>query len=120
MSEQLQTTARDAKPIAPQPKPLLIADASVIRAAIADVIDAGDPDLKVTDWALWHPFETVATDARMRFIDAVERRIRELQSPMFNLGVKLQNLCNRHAKALLPEPTVSLCADCVAEFRARL
>lgn len=61
-------------------KPLLMADASVIRAAIFDVIDGGDPGVSGLPWGLWHPFDGVANDARLRFADAVEIRIRELQS----------------------------------------
>jgi len=31
----------------------------------------------------------------------------------------IANLCPRHARALLPRPTESVCADCKAEFEAR-
>lgn len=101
---------------------VLIADGSVVRAALMDVIDTDDPEGGVlTGWmGLWHPFESVADETRGRFADAVIKRIKELQSPMFNLGVKLENLCERHKAARLPAPTADFCSDCENETRAKL
>lgn len=50
---------------------------SAVRAAIADVIDAGDEGYHRLPW-LFHYDETPdQTAERMRFLDAVERRLRE-------------------------------------------
>lgn len=99
----------------PAPRRLLLADAGVIRTAMLDVIDGCDPEAKGMPWALWHPFEGVGTDARTRFCDAVIERIQVLQSPTFNLGIKLENYCSIHRSMRLPLPTTSKCVDCAAE-----
>lgn len=97
----------------------LFADASVIRAALMDVID-------VTEWKFYegrdngrYVREEVATAERGAFADAVEKRIRELQSSPFNLGLKLENFCDRHKRLRLPQPTSSSCSDCASELEKR-
>lgn len=105
--------------IAPRPEPLLMADASVIHAALLDVIDGGDPECKSLPWALWHPFASIEDDARMRFSEALLTRIRQLQAPPISLGVKLENLCPRHMRTKLPQPTASTCAACDSEMERR-
>lgn len=112
MIEQIEIT--EIKP--------LIADASVIRAALLDVTDSGwkcssgcdighlwrfDPDDESDD----------QTEHRMRFADAVESRIRELASA--GCGIKLENYCTRHLGMRLPHPTASVCADCEGERTAQ-
>lgn len=91
----------------------LFADGDLIRAAIFDVIDAGDRAENNDTWPLWHPFSDVETDARMRFCDAVKDRIRVLQSPPFNIGIKLENYCSYHIRQRLglPDPKGVICAD---------
>lgn len=101
-----------------------MADINVIRAAIFDVADAGH--ICSAACGIKHPWyfdqneSDEQTEHRAKFVDAVEARIRDLQGPMFNLGVKLQNLCERHKIARLPFPTVDACMDCEAEARAKL
>lgn len=53
-----------------------------IRTAILTIIDDGDPTTKVAGeirgkpWGWDHPFDSVGTDARERFADAVLERLR--------------------------------------------
>lgn len=49
-----------------------------IKYAVLTVIDDGDPTLNGGAYALWHPFESIADDARLRFCDAV---ISQLKKP---------------------------------------
>lgn len=86
----------------------VFADTGVIRAAIADVVDGAE----FYKW-MWDKNETNADAVRAEFTDAVIARIAAFQRR--GLGAKLENFCTRHLKARLPRPTVSICADCVAE-----
>ena len=118
---ELQMPTKDKAPT--DDRPLLMADASVIRAAIADVQDSGwecSRDCGVThSWFFRDDEDDDQTEHRQRFTDAVIRRIVELQKPPFNLGMKLENYCPRHMRGRLPRPTDHVCADCKAEWRAR-
>lgn len=53
-----------------------------LRATILSIIDDGDKEGLNCDcrelWPLWHPFSDCANDARMRFCDELERRLRQL------------------------------------------
>ena len=95
----------------------LFADSQVIHTAIMDVIGSGDPTFSnghvPTPWPLWHEFPDVANEARERFCDAVKDRIRVLQAPPFNLGIKLENYCGYHIRQRLglPESQRVICAD---------
>jgi hypothetical protein len=101
-----------------------MADAGVIAAAILEVLDAGRHcgetcDLKHERHFYPNDEGEEETENRTKFVDEVMYRIRVLQSPTFNLGIKLENYCNRHKGARLPEPTVQFCPDCAAEHQAR-
>jgi hypothetical protein len=65
-------------------EPMLTITEHDLRAAVLRVIDDGDghkddpfPYQKVFPYALWHPFEPVADEARTRFTDAVIARARQ-------------------------------------------
>lgn len=106
-----------AEPTSSQETEPLFADAHVIHTAVMDTIDKGDLGL----FHLWHPFPDVANDARERFVDAIQKRIRELQAPPFSLGVRLEYFCDTHKRLRLPAPVqpVGECPDCVREREQR-
>ena len=95
----------------PTVSPSLITDISVVRAAIFDVIDDSFYDI-------WEDNEIEANEARLAFADAVAKRIGELQRPPHELGIQMQNLCDRHKRSILPAPTVQVCRLCVKERSA--
>jgi hypothetical protein len=72
-----------------QPPPLW-ADAATVRAAIADVLDAGDPSTTPVGfqcsmpWLFWLDESDEQTELRGRFLDAVLLRITQLQHPPHN------------------------------------
>lgn len=47
-----------------------------IKYAVLTVIDDGDPTIEGKPWALFHAFEDIANDARLRFVDAVIKNLR--------------------------------------------
>lgn len=102
------------------------ADTKTIRAALFDVIDAGC----TCDSGEKHPWELdddlndpaqtedVVNERRARFVDAVIDRIADLRS-IPGETIKLQDLCERHKKAVLPKPTAQVCVECSAEQKAK-
>ena len=49
-----------------------------LRAVILGVIDDGDPLLTGLPWQIDRPMPDIANDARLRFCDEIERRLRQL------------------------------------------
>jgi len=92
----------------------LFASKSTIRAAIFDVVDAGDKDGEA--WLFERNESESETERRGRFADAVVSKIEDLQSNF--KFVKLENLCPRHRCEALPVPTAQVCAECVREQKA--
>jgi hypothetical protein len=90
------------------------ADTATIRAAIFDVIDAGDEGYA---WEFPLNESDRQTERRTRFADAVVSMIEDLQSNF--KFVRLENLCPRHRGEALPMPSVQVCAQCAAEQRAK-
>ena len=90
---------------------VLITDISVIRAAIFDVIDETERS------GMWSANEVIANVFRGDFADAVAKRIGELQRPPHELGIQMQNLCDRHKREMLPAPTAQVCRLCAKEAR---
>lgn len=80
----------------------------IVRAAIFDVLDAGQWELNSSDES------DEETERRYLFASAVQKRICELQSPPHH-GVRLENLCERHRRQALPKPTVLVCEICEKE-----
>ena len=97
------------------------ADVLTIRAACFDVIDAGCTLRERSPWYFDYSgvSEDVNNETRSAFVDAVIERIAELQAPPHS-GVKLENLCSRHIKQVLPKPTVGVCVMCEAERARRI
>ena len=90
---------------------MIITDISVVRAAILDVTDS-------YYYGMWSEDEAVANEARLSFADAVAKRIEALQRPPHELGIQMQNLCDRHKREMLPAPTAQVCRLCVKERSA--
>ena len=104
---------------------VLITDISVVRTAILDVID----ECRGGKWAFYEDEpnddppeffwnEDAANNDRLSFADAVAKRIEALQRPPHELGLQMQNLCDRHKREMLPAPTVQVCRLCVKERSA--
>ena len=99
---------------------VLITDISVVRTAIFDVVDV------TTFHAMWDESpnctpsqnEDIQNNARGCFADAVAKRIEALQRPPHELGIQMQNLCDRHKRSILPASTVQVCRLCVKERSA--
>lgn len=90
----------------------MFAGVATIRAAIFDVIDGG---FNRRPWTLDPDDESDAQTAqRFAFADAVIAIIADLQSPPFN-HIQLQNLCEKHKRAMLPVPTAAVCGMCQVE-----
>lgn len=103
----------------------LFADAGVIRTAILEVADAGwQCSARACGikhlWIFEDDESDDQTEHRERFADAVLERIRKLQSPVFALGIRLENMCASHMRECLPPPTVETCPECEKELRAKL
>lgn len=65
---------------------------TVIRAAVADVLDAGykfKNHTKPCPWLFFHDESDEQTECRGRFMDAVGRRIIELQAPPHDMDARL-------------------------------
>lgn len=96
---------------------LLWADAATVRAAVLDVIDAGEGGW----WELYDDRsdpERTEDDVnlqRSNFAAAVQWRIRELQQ-LHNYP-QLANYCDFHKRRRLPLPTTFVCADCERQAR---
>jgi hypothetical protein len=72
------------------------ASVSVVRMAIADVVDIGEAGLP---WTFFPDDESASqTDHRARFIDAVAQRITQLQAPPHNLDAGLRERLTERAK----------------------
>jgi hypothetical protein len=124
-TENVSTASQDAGIDTPaDARGLLWADAATIRAAIADVVDAGWQCGKGCD--LRHPWmfptemfpgdeEPNANDIELRgkFIDAVTARLHELQSPPHN-APRLEQRCDSHKRRLLPAYSGE-CIECAKE-----
>ena len=101
----------------------MFAGVATIRAAIADVLDAGEDATGCTCSAQRHAWSFSfsegerETENRSRFMDAVIKRIGELQTPPHE-GIKLENLCPRHRREALPAPTARICSICEAERKS--
>lgn len=65
------------------------ASLTVMRAALADVLDAGDPD-NLGEWLFCKTESDWQTERRAVFIDAVCARITTLQAPPFNFDAGLR------------------------------
>jgi hypothetical protein len=98
------------------------ADTKTIRAAIADVLDAGSDCSRGCaaehSWRFYLNESDQETVNRSRFMDAVIARIADLQSSTFD-GVKLQDLCCKCIKRALPKSTEPFCVQCAAEQKAK-
>ena len=99
---------------------MIITDISVVRAAILDVID--ERPCGFGKWAFYEDGENWTEDYantdRLDFADAVAKRIEALQRPPHELGIQMQNLCDRHKRSILPAPTAQVCRLCVKERSA--
>lgn len=91
----------------------MFAGVATIRAAIFDVLD--------DDYAYYdlyqgeqNPDISLVDEHRGEFVDAVIKRISELQCPPHD-GIKLENLCPRHRREALPAPTAAVCGMCLTE-----
>ena len=93
------------------------AGVATIRAALFDALDANTRELYAFDCEKHLVTDEGATDARCAFVDAVIARIAELQQAPHD-GVKLENLCDKHKREILPLPTASVCPECAAERRS--
>jgi hypothetical protein len=98
----------------------LWADAATIRAALMDVVDAGDPEMAGRIWFFYERIngmniwsEDFANKQRVGFADAVLRRLAELQSPPHN-APRLDTLCPTHIRRRLT-PYDGWCTDCTRE-----
>jgi hypothetical protein len=93
----------------------LFASKSTIRAAIFDVIDAGDseddPWKEGAAWLLLKSESEVESERRYRFADAVIGMIEDLQELPFKF-TKLENLCPTHMREALPRPSAAVCTEC--------
>jgi hypothetical protein len=92
----------------------MFAGVATIRAALFDELDANTRELYAFDCEKHLVTDEGATDARCAFVDAVIARIAELQAAPHD-GVKLENLCPKHIKLMLPCPTVGMCVQCEKE-----
>lgn len=100
------------------------ASVATIRAAIFDLLDRGDQDGQ--PWVFneidrenfaggrYSWTEDMVNVERINFVDAVVKRIAELQAPPHE-GIKLENLCDQHKRRVLPAPTANVCVMCEAE-----
>ena len=93
------------------------ASETTIRAGIFDVIDS-------RGWIFGgiareggvYLSEDADNEQRSVFVDAVLKRISELQSPPHD-GVRLENLCDNHKRQVLPAPTAANCVICEAQWK---
>lgn len=93
----------------------MFAGVATIRAALFDVLDRFNPLIMDRDLI---PANVKSEDRenfeRSTFVDAVIKRIAELQAPPHD-GIQLQNLCEKHKRAMLPVPTAAVCGMCQVE-----
>jgi hypothetical protein len=90
------------------------ADPATIRAAIFDVIEAGDQD--GTAWLLAQDESDEESERRCRFADQVVSMIEDLQSNF--KFTKLENLCPTHIREAIPRPTSQVCVECEKKQKA--
>jgi len=94
------------------------AGVATIRAALFDVMDRFNP--LIMDRNLI-PDKVKSEDRenfeRSTFVDVVIARIAELQQAPHD-GIKIENLCDKHKRAILPLPTASVCPECAIERRS--
>lgn len=95
----------------------MFAGVATIRAAIFDVLDAGDcgvswrfyeedsPSARIT--------EAAAITDRVLFVNAVIARVAEIQT--LHDGIRLQDICDKHKRSVLPVPTAAVCGMCQVE-----
>lgn len=97
----------------------MFAGVATIRAAIFDVIDGGMHGDATEPWEFHLDLLASDQDAlRAAFADDVLNRIGELQLPPHD-GIKLENLCPRHRREVLPKPTAKVCGMCEVERHRR-
>jgi hypothetical protein len=85
----------------------LFASKSAIRAALFDVIDAGDAG---DAWIFTQDESDQESERRQRFANVVMTMIEDLQSNF--RFTKLENLCPTHIREALPRPSAMVCAEC--------
>jgi len=90
------------------------ADTQTIRAAIFDVIEAGDKE--GVAWLLAQDESDEETERRCRFADAVVSMIEDLQTNLH--FIKIQDLCPTHIREVLPRPTTEICVECQKKQKA--
>lgn len=91
------------------------AGVATIRQAIFDIIDGGMNGDATEPWE-FH-LDLLASDQdliRSSFVDAVIKRIAELQTAPHD-GIRIENLCDKHKREVLPVPTKSTCGMCQSE-----